>query len=107
MTEDYMAEDPLCSYQPGKYDRTNVESKFQIVYGEQTQTDDIEVSWEPGAKERLDKVPAFVRGMVIKSVESYCKKNGISLITAAELEKIRERMPTQKPGDERGGFGSQ
>ena len=96
MTEEYMAEDPLCSYQPGKYDRTNVESKFQIVYGEQTQTDDIEVSWEPGAKERLDKVPAFVRGMVIKSVESYCKKNGISLITAAELEKIRERMPTQK-----------
>ena len=91
-----MAEDPLCSYQPGRVSKEQVESKFQIVYGDAVELAEIDITWEPGAKERLDKVPAFVRGMVIKSVESYCKKNGISLITTEELEKIRSRMPTQK-----------
>jgi hypothetical protein len=44
----------------------------------------------------MKKIPAFVRGMVMKAVEESCRKNGISRVTAEELERIRERMPTPK-----------
>jgi len=44
----------------------------------------------------MKKIPAFVRGMVIKAVEESCRKNGIARVTPEELEKIRARMPTPK-----------
>ena len=44
----------------------------------------------------MKKIPAFVRGMVMKAVEDSCRKNGIGRVTAEELEKIRARMPTPK-----------
>ena len=90
---DYMAEDPLCNFQPGKYEREQVQPKPQIVYGTEVRQD---LQWEEGAKDRMERIPAFVRGMVIKSVESYCKKQGIERVTVEELERIRARMPTQK-----------
>ena len=48
------------------------------------------------ASERMKKIPAFVRGMVIRAVEDSCRRNGISRVTAEELERIRARMPTPK-----------
>jgi hypothetical protein len=33
---------------------------------------------------------------VTKAVEESCRKNGISRVTVAELERIRSRMPTPK-----------
>ena len=54
------------------------------------------VEWEPAARERMKRIPAFVRGMVTRAVESHCAKNGISVVTESELEKIRSRMPTPK-----------
>ena len=54
------------------------------------------VRWTSGAEERLLKIPAFVRGMVVRAVEESCRRNGISRVTAEELERIRSRMPTPK-----------
>jgi len=34
--------------------------------------------------------------MVTRAVEDSCRRNGISCVTAEELEKIRARMPTPK-----------
>jgi hypothetical protein len=34
--------------------------------------------------------------MVTRSVESWCAKNGVELVTAEVLEEIRSRMPTPK-----------
>ena len=34
--------------------------------------------------------------MVMRAVESYCRKNGILRVTADELERIRSKMPAQK-----------
>jgi hypothetical protein len=34
--------------------------------------------------------------MVVRAVEESCRKNGISQVTVAELERIRARMPTPK-----------
>ena len=48
------------------------------------------------AAARMKKIPAFVRGMVVKAVEDSCRRNGIDRVTAEELERIRARMPTPK-----------
>ena len=53
----------------------------------------------------MKKIPAFVRGMVVKAVEDSCRRNGIDRVTAEELEKIRARMPT--PQNLRSGRGKQ
>jgi hypothetical protein len=44
----------------------------------------------------MKKVPAFVRGMVVKAVEESCRKRGLDRVTVEELEAIRARMPTPK-----------
>ena len=64
-----------------------------IEYGAESPTT---IAWDDAAAERMKKIPAFVRGMVVKAVEDSCRRNGIDRVTAEELEKIRARMPTPK-----------
>ena len=111
MTGDLMAEDPLCSHTPG----TLAESALLVLRrsatagaerGAGAKPPAIEIqygvdapptiAWETAASERMKKIPAFVRGMVVKAVEDSCRKNGVSLVTTEELERIRARMPTPK-----------
>ena len=54
------------------------------------------MAWRPEATKRMERVPAFVRGMVIRAVESYCRKNNIAMVTEMDLESIRSRMPTSR-----------
>ena len=54
------------------------------------------IAWDDAASERMKKIPAFVRGMVVRAVEDTCRKNGLSRVTVEELERIRARMPTPK-----------
>ncbi len=105
MTGDLMAEDPLCTHTPGKFvgsplltlwgrtaDPASLSARA-IEYGAESPTT---IAWDDAASARMKKIPAFVRGMVIRAVEDSCRKNGISVVTAAELERIRARMPTPK-----------
>lgn len=93
-TADFMAEDPLCSYEPGKYSPAEVEGVEPAVqYGEEVRS---EIVWEDEARARIARIPAFVRGMVVRKVEEYCRQQKISVITGQELERIRSRIPTQK-----------
>ena len=45
------------------------------------------IAWDDAAAERMKKIPAFVRGMVVKAVEDSCRKNGVDRVTAEELER--------------------
>jgi hypothetical protein len=54
------------------------------------------IAWDEAASERMKRIPAFVRGMVVRAVEDTCRKNGIERVTVEELERIRSRMPTPK-----------
>ena len=104
MTGDLMAEDPLCTHTPGKFagsplltlrDATSSETRgvSAIEYGRESPTT---IVWDDAAAERMKKIPAFVRGMVVRAVEESCRKNGLDRVTIAELERIRARMPTPK-----------
>jgi len=54
------------------------------------------IAWDDAANERMKRIPAFVRGMVVRAVEDSCRKNGLERVTVEELERIRARMPTPK-----------
>jgi radical SAM protein with 4Fe4S-binding SPASM domain len=109
MTGDVMAEDPLCTHTPGTFAGSPLlamPSPLQgvaaspeavaarsIQYGPESPTT---VEWDDAAAARMKKIPAFVRGMVVRAVEDSCRRNGVSRVTAEELERIRARMPTPK-----------
>ena len=106
MTGDVMAEDPLCTHTPGKFAGSPLltlhgptgasgshAAPLTLQYGTESSTT---IAWDDAAAERMKKIPAFVRGMVVRAVEESCRKNGIERVTAEELEKIRARMPTPK-----------
>ena len=113
MTGDLMAEDPLCTHTPGKFvgspllalrgaGRVGPPSRATsrdgqtmplIEYGDESPAT---IAWDDAAAARMKKIPAFVRGMVVKAVEESCRKSGLDRVTVEELERIRARMPTPK-----------
>jgi len=101
MTGDLMAEDPLCTHIPGTLAGSpllaiaGAERSVDraIHYGSESSTT---IGWDDAAAARMKKIPAFVRGMVVRAVEDSCRKNGLERVTVEELERIRARMPTPK-----------
>jgi radical SAM protein with 4Fe4S-binding SPASM domain len=116
MTGDLMAEDPLCTHTPGRFvgspllERPTGLSAVTsdvlpspprrfggtpplVEYGGESPAT---IAWDDAAAERMKKIPAFVRGMVIRAVEESCRKSGLDRVTIEELERIRARMPTPK-----------
>ena len=106
MTGDLMAEDPLCTHSPGTFAGSPLLLTLQgpaafsgrlgaprIEYGAESPTT---IAWDDAAAARMKKVPAFVRGMVVRAVEESCRKGGLDRVTVEELERIRARMPTPK-----------
>ena len=104
MTGDLMAEDPLCTHTPGKFAGaplltitglagSQTPGGTAIEYGRESAAT---IAWDDAAAERMKKIPAFVRGMVVRAVEDSCRKGGLDRVTVEELERIRARMPTPK-----------
>ena len=105
MTGDVMAEDPLCTHVPGTFagsplltvqgraSEAGRPTRPALEYGSDTAAT---IAWDDEAAARMKKVPAFVRGMVMKAVEDSCRKRGLGHVTVEELEAIRARMPTPK-----------
>jgi radical SAM protein with 4Fe4S-binding SPASM domain len=111
MSGDLMAEDPLCTHTPGTFAESpllkiigasragalaeagRAQGTHAIEYGPESPAT---IAWDDEAAARMKKIPAFVRGMVIRAVEESCRKNGLDRVTVEELERIRARMPTPK-----------
>ena len=104
MTGDMMAEDPLCTHIPGKFAGSPLLTLHDnaaagtpgargIEYGPESPPT---IVWDDAAAARMKKIPAFVRGMVVRAVEETCRKSGLDRVTVEELERIRARMPTPK-----------
>jgi len=93
MAGNLMAEDPLCTHTPGKFAASPLLTISGRTYGPESPRT---IAWDDAATERMKRVPAFVRGMVVKAVEETCRKNGLDRVTVEELERIRARMPTPK-----------
>ena len=102
MTGDLMAEDPLCTHTPGTFAGSPLltlpgpsagSGTPAVEYGPESPAT---IAWDDAASARMKKIPAFVRGMVVRAVEDSCRKSGLDRVTVEELERIRARMPTPK-----------
>lgn len=52
-----------------------------------------EFTWTPDAKEKLDRLPAFVKPMVQASVEGYARKQGFTSITLQVMDDSKNYSP--------------
>jgi radical SAM protein with 4Fe4S-binding SPASM domain len=115
MTGDLMAEDPLCTHTPGTFagsplllarrspgegEASRMPAAVSAMLGGSTIEYGADsaptIAWDDAAALRMKKIPAFVRGMVVRAVEESCRKGGLDRVTVEELERIRARMPTPK-----------
>lgn len=52
-----------------------------------------EFTWTPDAREKLDRLPAFVKPMVQSSVEAYARKQGFKTITLQVMDDSKNDSP--------------
>jgi hypothetical protein len=81
-----MAEDPLCTHIPGTFagspllaiqgraSTSGALASRAIEYGPESPTT---IAWDDAAAERMKRIHAFVRGMVVKAVEDSRRKSGL------------------------------
>ncbi len=87
-TGDYLAEDPSCSYEPDG-SRPLVTSRA-VTYGAPA---DAELPWSADAEARIQRIPSFVRGVVVKRMEDYARREGHTEVTAELMREVRRNMP--------------
>jgi radical SAM protein with 4Fe4S-binding SPASM domain len=85
---DYLAEDPACGYEPGAYGGEVIDLPATMTFGLPVVP---ELVWQDAARARLDAIPSFARGMVVKAVEAYARGRGESLVTPELLAEVRDR----------------
>jgi hypothetical protein len=61
--------------------------------GNGTSSGSSEFTWTADAKEKLDRLPAFVKPMVQGSVEMYARKNGFKTITLQVMDDSKNDSP--------------
>lgn len=86
---DMLAADPSCAYEPspGAAEITGVRP---VTYGEEFAP---RLAWSPAARARMDRVPSFVRGVVIERVEAWARRQGWREITPELLAEVRNALP--------------
>lgn len=88
-TGSYLAEDPSCRYQPGKYGPEPIVLQKGLIFGIEAEFESL---WTEEARSRLEKIPSFARGMVIKSVERFAHENHYSVVTPEVMKEAREKL---------------
>ena len=89
LTDNYLAEDPSCDYQPGQAGSQNIRFEKTTPFAAET---DYELQWTDAAQQRLKRVPSFARGMVTKSVEKYAREHGYNEITPEIMKAVKDRF---------------
>jgi radical SAM protein with 4Fe4S-binding SPASM domain len=85
---DLLAEDPSCAYLPPG-DRPLV-ARRAVTYGSPPSAS---LAWTPAARERMDRIPSFVRGVVTSRIEAYARERGVDTVTPDLLSEVRGVMP--------------
>ena len=75
---DVMEEDPLCTYEPS--------GKDAITLDDVLKTD---LFWEKTARERVKKIPLFMRGMITRVIETKARERGVAVITSEFIDEIK------------------
>ncbi|HUG39771.1 MAG TPA: radical SAM protein [Longimicrobiales bacterium] len=89
MTGDLMAEDASCAYEPPG-GVPLVRGGRDGTYGRPATQ---ELEWAPEARARMDRIPSFVRGVVVRRVESFARERGYARVTPEVMEEVRRSVP--------------
>lgn len=92
-TGSYMAEDPSCDYQPGKHGNKPITLKIEDTLGIEVEH---RIPWTPEALKRLERIPSFARGMVVKGVEKFAEERGYTFVDETLMKQSREEMITKR-----------
>ncbi|HAL47937.1 MAG: hypothetical protein FI707_07285 [SAR202 cluster bacterium] len=65
-----------------------IEAKYH-QWGEGSAKASSELVWTDAASERVQRIPKFVRGMVVKAVEEYAHREGQTEITPEMLDEAK------------------
>jgi len=82
-----MAEDPACAYQPGGGSSTLPVG--DALYSREARTT---MPWSEEARDRLQRIPSFVRGLVVERVERQARGRGVSMVTSDMLRRQRPSL---------------
>ncbi len=86
---DVLAADPSCTYEPAP-GAALIERVRDVTYGQEFQP---ALVWSGAARARLDRIPSFVRGVVMRRVEDWARERGLREVTPELLTEIRSAMP--------------
>ena len=86
---DVLAEDPSCSYEPSGAVPV-IERLRDVTYGADVTP---ALTWSDAARTRIERIPSFVRGVVVQRVEDFARRRGLREVTPELLAEIRSAMP--------------
>ncbi len=88
-TENVLATDTSCAYEPTGT-KPLIQVSDRIRYGEAVEAD---LQWAPAAEARMQRIPSFVRGVVMGRVETFARTQGADVVTVELLDQVRKDMP--------------
>ena len=86
---DVLAADPSCVYEPAP-GAAVIERAREMTYGQEFQP---ALVWTDAARTRLERIPSFVRGVVMQRIEDWARQRGLHEVTPELLTEIRGAMP--------------
>lgn len=72
-----MGDDPLCDYIP---------SGKKVEEGDSFRST---LQWEEAARRRIERIPLFMRGMIVRMIETKAKEQGIEVITSDFIDELK------------------
>lgn len=87
---DLMGPDLSCAYEPEGIEEV-VRPPAGPTYGAPVAPSGI--PWSEGARARVDRIPSFVRGVVVERVERFARERGVEVVDEALMSRVREEMP--------------
>ncbi len=86
---DVLAEDASCAYEPPG-DRAVIEPRA-VTYGGPAAAE--AMPWSDEARQRMARVPGFVRNVVMERVERFARERGYTAVTPEVIDEVRRAMP--------------
>jgi AdoMet-dependent heme synthase len=88
-TGDVLGPDDSCAYEPDGSVAV-IDAPAAVSYGAPAAA---AMPWDDEARRRMDRIPSFVRGVVMARVEDFARERGAGRITLDLLAEVRSRMP--------------
>jgi len=65
------------------------------------------MSWEPDARARIERAPDAVRGMLVREIEAWARRNGVAEVDESAVHAVKDEWQARgvfhlEPGDPRG-----